>query len=240
MFIHRNPQLTFIDKINYIQASLAKNIRAYVEQFPLSPEGYHQRLDYLYDKYAHQGKVQQELWTKIASIKPQNSSPTALRKAYEQLTLFLKYAEGYDALVNQQFLFTQICNNFPRYLYEHRVTADDSVEQLLDVIHQAIRFREYYTPQSLTSQATAPTKSHYTHNKRFPLQKTKTQTVFFAPSSTGTKKTNASKGGKNTQRKSEKSYSFPDLLPFSTIPANCYKLPFMPTKNPCIFCRGTH
>ncbi len=132
--------------------------------------------------------MQQELWTKIASIKPQNSSPAALRKAYEQLTVFLKYAEGYDALVNQQYLFTQICNNFPRYLYEHKVTADDSVEQLLDVLHQAIRFREFYTPQNSTSQTTGPTKTHYTHNKKFPLHKTKRQTVFFAPSSTGPKK----------------------------------------------------
>ncbi len=71
-----------------------------MEQFPLSSEGYHQRLDYLYDKYAHQGKVQQELWVKIANIKPQDSSTTSLRRAYDQLTLFLKYAEGYDALIS--------------------------------------------------------------------------------------------------------------------------------------------
>ncbi len=239
-FIHRNPQLTFIDKINYIQASLTRNIRTYVEQFPLSPERYYQRLDYLYEKYAHQGKVQQELWVKIASIKPQDSSSTSLRRAYEQLMLFRKYADGYDTLVNQQYLFTQICNNFLRYLYKHRITADASVEQLLDVIHQAIRFREYYTPRSLTFQSTTPTKTNNTYNRRFPSQRAKKQTVFFTPSTTGAKKTNNSTKSKNAQTQTEKIASFTDLPPFDTIPTTCYKIPFMPTHNLCVFCRGKH
>ncbi len=68
----------------------------------------------------------------------------------------------------------------------------------------------------------------------------KKQTVFFTPSTTGAKRTNNSTKTKTTQNKTEKIAYFSDLPPFENITTACYKIPFMPTYNPCVFCRGKH
>ncbi len=158
-FIHCNQNLTYLDKINYLQNALGSTLKEHFEKFPLTNEGYRQRLEYLHEKFGHEGQIQSKIWSSISAIKPKDNSTASLREAYEQLTLFLKFAEGYDTMINPQYLFTIGSKNFTRYLYEHRVTADDSVQHLLCVIHQAIKFKEYYGTSIPSSTPTStPTK----------------------------------------------------------------------------------
>ncbi len=44
----------------------------------------------------------------------------------------------------------------------------------------------------------------------------------------------------SSRNKRQKRAKTTDLPPFESIPATCYRLPFMPTKKPCVFCQGKH
>ncbi len=190
-FIHCNQKLTFLDKINYLQTAVDFSFRKTLQKFPLSIEGYKQRLKYLQERYSHEGRIQQQIWKSISAIKPKDNTTAAMREAYEWLMLSLKYAEGHHVLINPQDLFTIVCKNFPQYLYKHRVTADDSVQHLLDVIRQTIKFREYYgsyTPNNI------PTKKGTKFQRKFSPYHQKRQPAFFT-----TNKKKENKEGQKTK-----------------------------------------
>ena len=112
--VDNNPNLTYIEKLNYLNSKLTGEAKSAVSGILLSNENYSVTVTLLRERFGDVQSVVNCHYTELINITPAINSSKGLRQLYDQVEKHLRSLEALHQDVNQEVFISIITSKLPK------------------------------------------------------------------------------------------------------------------------------